>query len=175
AIYKVYSPTDISLLNTSSDDAVGECYDKVSRALGLGYPGGPFIDKLFNKELAIHRFIKKQPISEAPYSFSGLKTAVLNYINTSKMKSLEIDVNTIASSFQFEIIEMVLNKLKFYLSQTNIKNLSVGGGVSANQYLIKSLKELELDNLYLPSSKVMSSDNAGMVGIYAQLLIKNIH
>lgn len=169
-IFLVKSVKDIIVLNETSDDAVGEVYDKVARALNLGYPGGPKIDQLFDINKATIKFIHHYNKPEEHFSFSGLKTAVLNYINQLQMKKEPIDVVTIASSFQKEIVAMMIKKIKYYLDQNNLDILAIGGGVSANKYLQEELKKLNINHLYIPELK-LCGDNAAMIAIYANLLI----
>ncbi|MGL4951629.1 MAG: tRNA (adenosine(37)-N6)-threonylcarbamoyltransferase complex transferase subunit TsaD [Mycoplasma sp.] len=175
SIYKVESPTLITLLNATLDDAVGECYDKVARCLELGYPGGPLIDKLYDRSCNDIKFLKNVIPANQPFSFSGLKSAVLNFINSARMKNEILDIKKIASSFQFEIISIVIRKLEHYINETGIRNISIGGGVSCNSLLKEMVNNLDIKNLYLPSSNIMSSDNAAMIAIYANLISKNIH
>ncbi|MGL4948572.1 MAG: tRNA (adenosine(37)-N6)-threonylcarbamoyltransferase complex transferase subunit TsaD [Mycoplasma sp.] len=175
SIFLIKSAIDIEVLNETSDDAVGECFDKIARSLKLGYPGGPIIDKLYAAEKANIKFVKSKQVPENAFSFSGLKTAVLNYINQKVMKNEEIDKEVIASSFQKEIIDMIIQKVEYYVQNTGIKRLAVGGGVSCNALLKQELNKLELEELYYPKSNKMSSDNAAMIAIYANLINKSNH
>lgn len=168
-IYKVDSPVKYSILNNTVDDAIGEVYDKVARALNWSYPGGPIIDKNYNETKSTISFIKKWPEQSASFSFSGLKTAVLNYINTKKMKNEVIDEIEIASSFQKTAIELIIDKLQFYKSVYNINCLVLGGGVSANNLLRQSCKKIT-NKLYIPEIKY-TGDNAAMIGYYGYLLL----
>lgn len=170
SIYLVKSVSEIELLNATVDDAVGECYDKIARELKLGYPGGPLIDRMFELEKANLKFMHKMPTVDAPFSFSGLKTAVLNHINKCNMMKQPLDLVSITSSFQKTIIDIVLAKIKFYLNQYPVKGIAIGGGVSANHYLQARLKALSDVAVWMPATNALSADNAAMIGIYANLL-----
>lgn len=175
SIFLVKSPTDITTLNETVDDAAGECYDKVARALKLGYPGGPEIDKLYDasKENVL-QFIKKLPDAYSNLSFSGLKTSVLNYINQLSMQKKAINNVVIASSFQKTLMDIIFSKLHFYIEKYNIAAVAIGGGVSCNSYLQSRIKsEFSKLIIYIPETKLLASDNAGMIGIYANLLLNN--
>lgn len=167
AIYLVNSFNDYKIINQSTDDSVGEVYDKVARALDWQYPGGPIIDKMYDSKKNDILFIKKRPLN-SNLSFSGLKTAVLNYINTKKMKNIDIDKIHIASSFQKTIIFEIIEKLKYYLQKNNINNLAIGGGVSANS-LLRSECLLICKQLYYPDMK-FTGDNATMIAYYGYLM-----
>lgn len=169
-IYKVDSPVKYKVLNITVDDAIGEVYDKVARTLNWTYPGGPIIDRNYDENKATINFIKKWPEPTTNFSFSGLKTAVLNYINTKKMKNENIDEIEIASSFQKTAIELIIDKLQYYKSVYNINCLVLGGGVSANNLLRQSCKKITND-LYIPELKY-TGDNAAMIGYYGYLLLK---
>lgn len=179
AIFLVRSVIDIELLNYTVDDAIGEVYDKVARELGLGYPGGPAIDALYHHDNVRLNFLNKFPNPEQQFSFSGLKTAVLNYINQCKQKKCELDVKTIASSFQALAVEIIVAKLRYYLNENRlldkykVRYIVVGGGVASNKLLQKRVRDIKEVPTYFPSDKTLCSDNAGMIGIYANLLHKN--
>ena len=100
SIFFVDNIMNIKVINETTDDALGECYDKIARELGLGYPGGPMRDKMYYENCATISFINKDSYNDEPFSFSGLKTAVLNYINSKRMKNEQIDTVSIVSSFQ---------------------------------------------------------------------------
>ncbi len=175
SIFKVNSPTDIEVLNETQDDAVGEVFDKIARSLSLGYPGGPAIDKLYDPNKATITFLKnKHSYSDDKFSFSGYKTQVLNYINQQNMKSLSLDIPTICSSFQAEIVGMLTNKIKYYMDTLNIHNISIGGGVAANSLLQQEIKKLNAQNTYIPKTKMLCGDNAAMIAIYANLIYFNM-
>ncbi len=171
SIFLVKSVKDIILLNETNDDAIGECYDKIARELGLGYPGGPKIDKLYDSTKAnINFLINRNLQSDNNFSFSGLKTAVLNYINNLRKKKQHIDEVIIASSFQKVAINILLEKLAFYIEQYQCQAISIGGGVAANSLLREKLKQyFKKTYIYLPDIS-LCGDNAAMIAIYAYLL-----
>lgn len=169
-LYLVSDYDQIKILNQTQDDAIGECYDKVARILGWNYPGGPIIDKNYQEDLATLEFIKSQPAAKN-FSFSGLKTAVINYVHNSKQKKLDFDPIVIASSFQKFAINEVIKKVKYYLDLYQLKRLAIGGGVSANSLLRKKIRDLNVIS-YIPQM-IYTGDNAAMIGAYAYALIKN--
>lgn len=170
-LYKVNDYQDITVINETVDDSVGEVYDKVSRALGMSYPGGPCIDKLYNfGESNKIQFIKKNSSKESQFSFSGLKTSVLSYINTKKMKKEDLNIEQIASSFQKTIIDILISKVEYYSQLFNINYICLGGGVSANSLLRSEIKKID-DNFRYPELKY-TGDNACMIGFYGLLLKK---
>lgn len=170
-IYLAHNYKDIEILNETQDDAVGEVYDKVSRALGMGYPGGPKIDKLFDPKQATIHFLKNNFEPHLPFSFSGIKTAVLNYINSLNLKKQPLDIVQIASSFQKTIIDEVIRKIKYYIQKYHIQSLSLGGGVAANNYLRNEVSKLNLTNIDISELKY-TGDQASMIVWYGSKLIK---
>lgn len=170
-IYLAHSYHEIEILNQTQDDAVGEVYDKVSRALGMGYPGGPKIDKLYDPNQATIHFLKNNFEPHLQFSFSGIKTAVLNHINSLNLKKQSLDVIQIASSFQKTIIDEVIRKLKYYIKKYNINAISLGGGVAANQYLRKEVANLNLDHVDISELKY-TGDQASMIVWYGAKLIE---
>ena len=168
-IFLVNSPSDIKILNETLDDAVGEVYDKIARSLNLGYPGGPAIDNLFDESKATIKFINHHNVN-MQFSFSGLKTTVLNYINSMKMKDYSIDVQTIASSFQRNVVDILIDKLKYYMDYYKIDIIAIGGGVAANSLLQQEIKRISARKIFIPK-KVMCGDNAAMIAIYSRLLL----
>lgn len=170
SIFYVENCYDIKLLNETTDDAVGECYDKIARELNLGYPGGPVIDDLYDASKANINFLNKTINSQDQFSFSGLKTAVLNYINNQKMKNLQLDVVSIVSSFQKLVIDILIDKLKYYASIYPRASICIGGGVSANKLLRQRVMDEFTDRkVYIPP-KELANDNAVMIAIMANLL-----
>ena len=161
-------------LGGTLDDAVGECYDKVGRVIGVEYPGGPIIDKLAsigspNYELPI-------PMNDDSYnfSFSGLKSAVINLVHNEEQRGNEINKEDLACSFQNVVIESLTTKTMNALKEYNIHNLILAGGVSANMGIRNRFKELcEENNInYIFPSIKYSTDNAAMIassGYYAYL------
>lgn len=158
--------SDYEVVGRTRDDAAGEAYDKVSRTLGLGYPGGPAIDKLAKEGSPTIDF-PRVTISDNTYdfSFSGLKTAVLNYLNSVKMKGEEPDKADVARSFQDAVVDVLVEKSMKLSDELGIKTIAISGGVSANDELRRRFIELEKTSgikTYFPS-KILSTDNAAMI------------
>lgn len=149
------------------DDAVGEAYDKVARALGLPYPGGPEIDKLakLGNEDAITFTRPKFHDDTLDFSFSGIKSAVLNYINQQEMKGIEINKADLAASFQKSVISNLIDNLLKVTKEKDIKKIAVAGGVASNSYLREKLIDIGKKNgieiLFPPA--VLCTDNAAMI------------
>lgn len=148
------------------DDAVGECYDKVARVLGLPYPGGPSIDKLAKEGNDTYKL--PIPLNDESYdfSFSGLKSAVINLVNNEKQKGNELRKEDLACSFQNRVVEILTKKTIKALKEYHVKNLIVAGGVAANSAIRKSLESecLKNDvNLTVPPI-LYCTDNAAMIG-----------
>lgn len=159
------------VLGATRDDAVGEAYDKVARVLGLGYPGGPKIDKLAEQgdSKAIHFpriYLEKDSLD---FSLSGLKSAVLNYINQSEMKGEEINKADVAASFQEAIVEVLIKKTIIAATKHKIDAITLAGGVAANQKLRYELKlACENEGLrFICPSHIYCTDNAAMIGCAA--------
>ena len=158
---------DYALLGSTRDDAAGEAYDKVSKVLGLGYPGGPVIDRLA-QEGSADAFCLPVPLASShkiEFSFSGLKTAAINLIETESRKDAELPVRDICASFQRAVIESLLKKIKLAVKQTGVKKLTLSGGVAANSGLRAALESYAAKkeiSLYLPP-RSMCTDNAVMI------------
>ena len=151
------------------DDAVGECYDKVARVIGVGYPGGPVIDKL-SKE-GTHEYNLPVPLNDDSYnfSFSGLKSAVINLAHNCEQRGESLNKANLARSFQDVVVETLTKKTMKALKDYNVKRLIVAGGVSANSAIRESLKELCVKNqidFSVPDFKYCT-DNASMIGAAA--------
>ncbi len=170
ALFK--SIQNYTILNSCNDDAAGEALDKIGRTLGLEYPGGISIDKAYDDQKSFLSFIKHSP-PKNPFSFSGIKTATLNFINSRKMKDEDYDVCEIGSSVLKWVCDDLILKLKFYISQYNIKYILLGGGVSANSLLRKMMKENFQENIVLIPSLKYTGDNAAMIGIYSYYLLES--
>lgn len=167
-ITRVEDYTEFTLLGSTKDDAAGEAFDKVARSLGLSYPGGVQIDKRakLGDEYAISFPMAMKGKDNFDFSFSGLKSAVLNYLNSKKMKNEKIDINDVCASFNRCVVDTIMNKTMLALKKENMKTLCVGGGVLCNDLLRSELKkkcEEENIELYLPD-KVYCTDNAAMIG-----------
>lgn len=162
---------EYELLGRTRDDAAGEAFDKVARTLGLEYPGGPIIDKLAktgNKD-AIQ--FPRAFLEEGTYdfSFSGLKSSVLNYINNCKQKGIEINLEDVAASFQAAVVDVLVEKTVSAAKEKKSNIVAIAGGVASNEGLRDSLtKRCEKEGLKLKyPSKILCTDNAAMVGCVA--------
>ena len=161
-------------LGGTLDDAIGECYDKVARVIGLQYPGGPKIDKL--AKLGKETYKLPIPLQDDSYnfSFSGLKSAVINLVHNEEQRGNEIRKEDLATSFQKVAVESIINKVKKAIVDKNIKTVIVAGGVAANQELRDSMSKLSSElnvELSIPPMKYCT-DNATMIaaaGYYAYL------
>ncbi len=159
---------EYEILGRTRDDAAGEAFDKVARAIGLGYPGGPKIDKL-SKEgnpdaIAFPRAKVNQ--SEYDFSFSGLKSAVLNYLNSCEMKGETINKADVAASFQKAVIDVLVEHCLRAVKEFGFTKLALAGGVASNSHLREVFqKECSKRNitLYYPSP-ILCTDNAAMIG-----------
>ena len=161
------APGNMIVLGSTRDDAAGEAYDKVARVLGLGYPGGPKVDALAadgNPDAILFKRVMLEEDS-LDFSFSGLKTGVLNYVNTEKQAGRPINSADVAAGFQASIIDVLSAKTRAALAKTGYKTLVVSGGVAANAALRSRLEaDAEYDGfrLCIPSG-VYCTDNAAMV------------
>ena len=175
AIVEVEDYTKIKLFGTTIDDAVGESFDKVARVMGLGYPGGPKIDKIAKGVEPKIKFVHQTSLANSlDFSFSGLKTAVINHIHNEKERGNELDVAQIAASFQHEAISTIVAKTIRACLENNLKTVCVAGGVSANSYLRETLtKEGEKNGIEVLFPKFeYCTDNAAMIGSLAYFMLK---
>ncbi|MDD4111443.1 MAG: tRNA (adenosine(37)-N6)-threonylcarbamoyltransferase complex transferase subunit TsaD [Herbinix sp.] len=162
---------EFEIIGRTRDDAAGEAFDKVARAIGLGYPGGPKIDRLSKEGNGQAIQFPRAHIDGAPYdfSFSGLKSAVLNYINSLEMKHEEINRADVAASFQEAVVDVLVSRTMLAAKDYNMKKVAIAGGVAANSSLQKAMhtvcKENELE-FYHPSP-IFCTDNAAMIGTSA--------
>ena len=152
--------TEFEILGKTKDDAVGEAFDKIARVIGLGYPGGPKMDKLA-KEGIPNIELPKVHVEGLNFSFSGLKTAIINLHH----KNPNINKADLAASFEKDVAEILLKNTKMAVKETNINKIALAGGVSANSYIRKAFKELEEKEkiqVYYPELK-LCTDNAAMI------------
>ena len=170
-IVEVTDYNELRVLGGTRDDAAGEAYDKVARVLGLGYPGGPLIDKIAKEgdpdAVEFKRvFLEKDSFD---FSFSGIKTGVLNYVNSEKQAGREINTADVAASFQQAVLDVVVAKTVDAALQLGKDKIVVAGGVAANSRLREMLRS-ECDKhglgLYHPSP-ILCTDNAAMIGCAA--------
>lgn len=164
-LVRVKGYTDFEIIGRTRDDAAGEAFDKVSRTLGLGYPGGPLVDKLAKKGNPHAIDFPKAMMDQdnLDFSFSGLKSAVLNYLNSCRMKNESIVVEDVCASFQHAVVETLQGKVLMAMEKTGCKKVVLAGGVAANSALRDSLKEIEGAELYYPPLN-LCTDNAAMIG-----------
>lgn len=159
------------IIGRTRDDAAGEAFDKVARAIGLGYPGGPKIDKLSKEGNADAIVFPKAHIEGAPYdfSFSGVKSSVLNYINGCQMKGEEYNQADIAASFQKAVTDVLVENAMRAVKEYGLSKLAIAGGVASNSTLRGAMKAAcEKNNIefYYPSP-IFCTDNAAMIGVAA--------
>ena len=157
------------IIGRTRDDAAGEAFDKVARAIGLGYPGGPKIDALSKEGNPKAISFPRANIEDGKYdfSFSGLKSAVLNYLNMCEMKNIEINKADVAASFQQAVIEVLTDNAIKAAKENNCTSIALAGGVASNTSLRENMKkEAEKNglNFYHPSS-IFCTDNAAMIGV----------
>ncbi|GAB6169178.1 tRNA (adenosine(37)-N6)-threonylcarbamoyltransferase complex transferase subunit TsaD [Clostridium carnis] len=156
------------VIGQTRDDAAGEAYDKVARSLGLGYPGGPKIDKLAKEgnENAIEFPKANFHENTLDFSFSGVKSAVLNYLNKCKMQNIEINKADVAASFQKAVIDVLKQNVIKTCKQTNSDKIAIAGGVASNTALRAALeKEASKYGIeVLFPSPILCTDNAAMIG-----------
>ena len=169
-IIKVNSFTNFEILGQTVDDAAGEAFDKVARALKLGYPGGPAIAKAALAGDA-SKYVLPTPKAEGEFnvSFSGLKTAVLNILNRCDMTGEPVDVNSMAAAFENKITDMLAEKLLLAARKTGCKAIAIAGGVAANTRLRMELAQAQAAGnaeLYLPKLEYCG-DNAAMIAAAA--------
>ncbi len=165
-IVKVSGYTDMEVLGRTRDDAAGEAIDKIARVIGLGYPGGPKMDKAGQGgDINAYTFPKTHMKDTLDFSFSGLKTAALNMINQNRQKGIDIDLADFAASYQHAIATVLLTNTIKASEDTGIKKICLAGGVSANSFLRKAFDEEAGKRglkLYYPSLK-LCTDNGSMI------------
>ena len=170
-IVDVRGYNDLELLGATRDDAAGEAFDKVARAIGLGYPGGPKIDKVSKEGNPEAIAFPRAHVEDAPYdfSFSGLKSAVLNYINGCQMKGIEYNQADIAASFQKAVTDVLVANAMHAVEEFHVDKLAIAGGVASNSALRAAMKEAcekRGVEFYYPSP-IFCTDNAAMIGVAA--------
>ncbi|MFV8355662.1 tRNA (adenosine(37)-N6)-threonylcarbamoyltransferase complex transferase subunit TsaD [Flavobacterium sp. XS1P32] len=169
-ILKVDHFFDMTIIGETTDDAVGEAFDKSAKILGLPYPGGPLIDKYAQLGNPKAFAFTKPKVPGLNFSFSGLKTAILYFIQKKKIENpnfVDENLNDICASIQHTIIEILMDKLKLAVQDTGIKQIAIGGGVSANSGIRYTLKETEKKygwKTFIPKFEY-TTDNAAMIGI----------
>ena len=167
-LVKVLDYGEYEILGRTRDDAAGEAFDKVARAIGLGYPGGPKIDKVAKSGNpdAISFPRAKVVGSEYDFSFSGLKSAVLNYLNSCEMKGEKIVVEDVAASFQKAVVDVLTEHSVRAVRESGMKKFALAGGVASNSALRESVaKAMEAEGVsFYKPSPILCTDNAAMIG-----------
>ncbi len=170
-LVKVNDYGEYEIVGRTRDDAAGEAFDKVARAIGLGYPGGPKIDKLAKEGNPDAIEFPRAHVDDAPYdfSFSGIKSAVLNYINSANMQGKEINHADVAASFQKAVVDALVSRAVRLAKECGMDKLAIAGGVASNSALRVAVQEESAKNnikFYSPSP-VLCTDNAAMIGAAA--------
>ena len=169
-IVKVRSFFDLEIIGETTDDAVGEAFDKSAKILGLPYPGGPLVDKLAQEGNPLQYKFTKPKVPGLSFSFSGLKTQILYFVQKNVAENtnfIEENKADICASIQHTIIEILMDKLKLAVAETGINQIAIGGGVSANSGIRSTLKNAESKygwKTFIPKFEY-TTDNAAMIGI----------
>lgn len=159
---------DYEIIGETRDDAAGEAFDKVARALGLGYPGGPKIDKLAKEGDSSAIKFPKASFSDnsLDFSFSGVKSAVLNYLNKCKMQNVEVNAADVAASFQKAVVDVLTENVLLTCKKRKVNKIAIAGGVASNsslrENLIKVAGKKGIDVLF--PDMILCTDNAAMIG-----------
>lgn len=177
-IVLVRNHLQMEVLGETLDDAVGEAFDKSAKILGLSYPGGPLIDAHARKGDPLAFTFPKPKVADLNFSFSGLKTSILYFIQREMTKDpdfIEKHLNDICASIQYTIINILMDKLKKAVKMTGINEIAVGGGVAANSGIRAALEEAEKKfgwTTHIPKFEYCT-DNAAMIGIVGYFKFKN--
>ena len=162
---------EYEILGKTRDDAAGEAFDKVARAIGLGYPGGPKIDKISDEGNADAIVFPKGKISDSVYdfSFSGLKSAVLNYLNQCEMRGEPINQADVAASFQKSVVDVLVEHSMQACQEYNVTKFAIAGGVASNKHLRAAMESAckERNIRFFHPSPILCTDNAAMIGAAA--------
>ncbi|MBE7645583.1 tRNA (adenosine(37)-N6)-threonylcarbamoyltransferase complex transferase subunit TsaD [Tenacibaculum finnmarkense] len=177
-IVKVSNHFEMEILGETIDDAVGEAFDKSAKILGLPYPGGPLVDKYAQLGNPKAFQFTKPKVGDLQFSFSGLKTGILRFIQKNVKENpdfIKENLHDICASIQYTIVEILMDKLKNTVKQTDIKHIAIAGGVSANSEIRKCLALAEKHwgwTTYIPKFEY-TTDNAAMIAIAGYLKYKN--
>lgn len=176
-IVKVTDYFEMEVIGQTIDDAVGEAFDKSAKILGLPYPGGPLVDKYAQKGNPKAFKFPKPKVGAMDFSFSGLKTSILYFVEKEVQRNpdfIQENIEDICASIQFTIVDYLMDKLKNAVKETGIKEIAIGGGVSANSGIRSALKEAE--NKYAWKTHIpkfeFCTDNAAMIAIVGELKYK---
>ena len=168
AIVAVDDYYNLKVLGSTIDDAVGEAFDKVARVLGLSYPGGPNVEKLAQtgeNNIVLPKMLKNYNGGKYDFSYSGLKTAVINYVHTTESRGEVVNKANVASSFQHSAVDVLIEKALLAAKETGYNTITISGGVAANGYLRNTLTQaVENANLRLVlPEKRYCTDNGAMI------------
>lgn len=162
---------EFEILGRTRDDAAGEAFDKVARAIGLGYPGGPKIDRLSKEGNPDAIEFPRAKIGDCPYdfSFSGVKSAVLNYLNNAKMKGEEVNSADLAASFQKAVVDVLVDHTMLAAKDYGMDKIAIAGGVASNGTLREAMRKAceEQKYCFYHPSPIFCTDNAAMIGVAA--------
>jgi N6-L-threonylcarbamoyladenine synthase len=176
-IILVESYLNMKIVGETKDDAVGEAFDKSAKILGLEYPGGPLIDELAKKGDSQKYKFSKTKISDLDFSFSGIKTSFLYFINDQikvNKSFINDNIEDIAASIQKSLVDMLMEKIILASKKFKISEISISGGVAANSFLRKTIKDYSKEmkwNVYSPKIEYCT-DNAAMIAYYAYFMYK---
>ncbi len=179
-IVQVNDYLDMTILGETQDDAVGEAFDKIAKIIGLPYPGGPMIDKYAKEGNPLAFTFPETEMPGLNYSFSGIKTAVLYFLQNHHQRDenfIKDHINDICASVQHRLITTLLQKLRKATKETGISHIAIAGGVSANSYLRMQLAEMGAENdwqIYIPKFEYCT-DNAAMIAITAHFKYQQQH
>ena len=170
-LVRVKDYCEYEVLGKTRDDAAGEAFDKVARAIGLGYPGGPKIEKAAHEGNAFAIPFPKPKVADGEYdfSFSGLKSAVLNYLNSCEMKGETVNTYDVAASFQNSVIEVLSDRARNAIDEFSADKFAIAGGVASNGTLRAAIAKLcsEKGVSFYHPSPILCTDNAAMIGAAA--------
>jgi N6-L-threonylcarbamoyladenine synthase len=162
-----HSPTNLEIIGQTIDDAAGEAFDKTAKLLGLPYPGGPLIDQYAKLGNPLQFKFAEPQIPELNFSFSGLKTSVLYFLQKQEADFIENNLNDLCASIQNTICNILIKKMKKAIAQTGIKQLCLAGGVSANSGLRNAFEKMGVElgcKTFIPRFEYCT-DNAAMIAI----------
>ena len=167
-LVKVVDYGKYEILGRTRDDAAGEAFDKVARAIGLGYPGGPKIEKAAHEGNPEAIAFPRAKVADGVYdfSFSGLKSAVLNYLNGCKMKNLEINQADVAASFQKSVTDVLVGHAQHAIEEYKMDKFAIAGGVASNGVIRRAIEEMcrQKGVKFYHPSPILCTDNAAMIG-----------
>mgnify|MGYP000777779114 FL=1 len=167
-LVKVLDYGKYEILGRTRDDAAGEAFDKVARAIGLGYPGGPKIEKVSHEGNPHAMEFPRAKIADGPYdfSFSGLKSAVLNYLNGCQMKGIDINQADVAASFQKAVVDVLVEHSMDAVKRYHVDKFAIAGGVASNSHLRAALESAcsKQGVKFFRPSPILCTDNAAMIG-----------